>query len=97
MSKRKRHHPEPKAKLELDSMKSGETVSELASRFGMHPTMTHQWKRALQRGRIGVLERGGRNRGISTFFSGAGSLQARERGAGWGGKKPSPLQKPKII
>ena len=37
-------------------MKGEETVSELASRFGIHPTMIHQWKRALLEGASGVFE-----------------------------------------
>jgi len=57
MSKRKQHHPEFKAKV---AQKGEETVSELASRFGVHPTMIHQWKRALLEGASGVFERGGR-------------------------------------
>ncbi len=47
MSKRKQHHPEFKAKVTLEALKGEETVSELASRFAVHPTMIHQWKRAL--------------------------------------------------
>ena len=60
MSKRKQHHPEFKAKVALEALKGEETVSELASRFGVHPTMIHQWKRALLKGASGVFERGGR-------------------------------------
>ncbi|MEB8388523.1 IS3 family transposase [Rhodobacteraceae bacterium KMM 6894] len=60
MSKRKQHHPEFKAKVALDALKGEETVSELASRFGVHPTMIHQWKRALLEGASGVFERGSR-------------------------------------
>ncbi len=60
MSKRKQHHPEFKAKVALEALKGEETVSELASRFGVHPTMIHQWKRALLEGASGVFERGGR-------------------------------------
>ncbi len=41
-------------------MKGKETVSELASRFGVHPTMIHQWKRALLEGASDVFERGGK-------------------------------------
>jgi transposase len=43
-------------------VKGEETVSELASRFGVHPTMIHQWKRALLEGASGVFERGGRRK-----------------------------------
>jgi transposase len=60
MSKRKQHHPEFKAKVALEALKGEGTVSELASRFGVHPTMIHQWKRALLEGASGVFERGGR-------------------------------------
>ena len=60
MSKRKQHHPEFKAKVALEALKGEQTVSELASQFGVHPTMIHQWKRALLEGASGVFERGGR-------------------------------------
>lgn len=60
MSKRKQHHPEFKAKVALEALKGEETVSDLASRFGVHPTMIHQWKRALLEGASGVFERGGK-------------------------------------
>jgi len=58
MSKRKQHHPEFKAKVALEALRGEKTVSELASRFGIHPTMIHQWKRALLEGASGVFERG---------------------------------------
>ena len=60
MSKRKRHTPGFKAKVALEVLKGEGTVSELASRFGVHPTMIDQWKRALFDGAPGVFERGGR-------------------------------------
>jgi len=62
MSKRKQHAPEFKAKVALEAPKGEETAAELASRFGVHPTMIHQWKRALLEGADGVFERGGRKR-----------------------------------
>jgi len=60
MSKRKQHHPDFKAKVALEALKGEETVSELVSRFGVHPALFHQWKRALPEGASGVFERGGR-------------------------------------
>ena len=69
MSKRKQHAAEFKAKMALQALKSAETVSELASRFGVHllpkamsreATMINQWKRALLDGASGVFVRGGR-------------------------------------
>ncbi|KUP94213.1 Transposase [Shimia marina] len=46
MSKRKQHAPEFKAKVALEALKGAQTVAELASRFGVHPTMSHSWKKA---------------------------------------------------
>jgi len=60
MSKRKQHAPAFKAKVALEAVKGEATVSELASRFGVHPTMIHQWKRALLDGASDVFERGGK-------------------------------------
>jgi transposase-like protein len=59
MSKRKRHSPEFDAKVALEALKGEQTVAELASRFGVHPTMIHGWKKALLEGASGVFERGG--------------------------------------
>jgi len=47
MSKRKIHKPAFKARVALEAIKGEPTISELASRHGVHPTQTHQWKRAL--------------------------------------------------
>ncbi|WP_417811789.1 transposase [Thalassospira alkalitolerans] len=60
MPKRKQHAPEFKAKVALEALKGGQTVAELASRLGVHPTIIHQWKRALLEGASGVFVRGGR-------------------------------------
>ena len=62
MSKRKQHAPEFKAKVALEALKGEETAAELASRFGVHPMMIHQWKRALLEGASGVFERAGGKR-----------------------------------
>ena len=37
-------------------------AAELASRFCVHPTMIHQWKRALLEGALDVFERGARRK-----------------------------------
>ena len=60
MSKRKNHSPEFKAKVALEALKGERTAAELASQFGVHPTMIHSWKRALLEGASGVFERGGK-------------------------------------
>lgn len=60
MSKRKNHSPDFKAKVALEALKGEHTVAELSSRFGVHPTMIHGWKRALLEGASGVFERGGK-------------------------------------
>jgi transposase len=62
MSKRKRHNPDFKARVALEALKGEHTVAELATRFGVHPTMIHQWKRALLEGASGVFERGVRSK-----------------------------------
>ncbi len=46
-NKRKKYSPEFKAKVALAAIKNEETISELAARFGVHPTMIHNWKRSL--------------------------------------------------
>ncbi|MFW8596310.1 IS3 family transposase [Cribrihabitans neustonicus] len=58
MSKRKNHSPEFKAKVSLEALMGEQTAAELASRFGVDPTMIHSWKRALLEGASGVFERG---------------------------------------
>ena len=46
----------------LEALKGEKTVSELASRFGVHPTMINQWKRTQLEGASHVVERGGKRK-----------------------------------
>ena len=62
MSKRRNHDAGFKARVALEAVKGERTVSELAAEYGVHPTMIHQWKRALLEGASGVFERGGRKK-----------------------------------
>ena len=60
MSKRRNHDAGFKARVALEALKGERTVSELASAYGVHPTMVHQWKKALLEGAASVFERGSR-------------------------------------
>jgi transposase len=57
-NKRKKYSPEFKAKVALAAIKNEETASELAARFGVHPTMIHNWKRSLLDGAAEVFDKG---------------------------------------
>ena len=56
-NKRKRYNPEFKAKVALAALKNEETMSELAARFGVHPTMIAAWKRALLDGAPDIFDK----------------------------------------
>ena len=56
--KRNRYSPEFEAKVALTALKNEETISELAARFGVHPTMINNWKRALVEGATDVFSKG---------------------------------------
>ena len=59
MSKLKQHLPEFEAKVTLEALKGEGAVSELASRFSVHFTMIHAWKKALSKSASSVFEHGG--------------------------------------
>ena len=56
-NKRKKYSPEFKAKVALAAIKNEETVSELAARFGVHPTMVSTWKRQMLDGAADIFDK----------------------------------------
>jgi transposase len=61
MTIRRQHKSEFKSRVGLEALKGKQTVAELASRFDVHPTMIHQWKKALLEGAADIFRRGRRS------------------------------------
>jgi transposase-like protein len=58
--KRKHHTAAFKAQVALAAIKGDRTVNELASHFGVHPTLIHGWKKQLLAGAEAVFSNGAR-------------------------------------
>lgn len=58
MRKRRNYDAGFKARVALEAVKGERTMSELAAEYGVHPTMIHQWKKALLDGAADIFERG---------------------------------------
>ena len=56
--KRKIHTAAFKAQVALGALKEDHTVNELASKYGVHPTLIHGWKKQLLAGAEGVFASG---------------------------------------
>jgi putative transposase len=54
---RKNHTSSFKAQVVLEMLKEEKTVSELASAYGVHPTMLHRWKKQVVADLPGLFER----------------------------------------
>ena len=59
MSKTRRNHGSAfKAKVALEALKGEQTVAEIASKHGLHPTLVNEWKRQLADSASAVFEKG---------------------------------------
>jgi putative transposase len=56
--KRKHHTATFKAQVALAALKGDRTVNELASHYGVHPTLIHGWKKQLLAGAEQVFSNG---------------------------------------
>ena len=58
--KRKQHTAAFKAQVALAAVKGDKTVNELASHYGVHPTLIHAWKKQLLAGAEAAFANGAR-------------------------------------
>ena len=57
-TKRKQYTAAFKAQVALAALKGDRTVNELASQYGVHPTLIHSWKKQLLAGADQVFQNG---------------------------------------
>jgi putative transposase len=91
--KRKSHSAAFKAQVALAVLKGDKTVNELASQFGVHPTLIHGWKKQLLAGAAAVFASGAKGTGppedkSAELYEQIGRLKVE---LDWVKKKAAPL------
>jgi len=64
--KRKQHSAAFKVQVALAAFKGDKTINELASQFGVHPTLIHSWRKHLLAGAETVFHTGAKSATVDT-------------------------------